>query len=55
MELVRQLACQPEQILLIGDTLHDHEVAEAIGCDCALIMHGHNNVAQLQTANTHSP
>ncbi|MGB0418982.1 MAG: HAD family hydrolase [Opitutales bacterium] len=52
MELMRQLACQPEQILLIGDTLHDHEVAEAIGCDCALIMHGHNNVAQLQTANT---
>ena len=52
MELMRQLACEPEQILLIGDTLHDHEVAEAIGCDCALIMHGHNNVAQLQAANT---
>ena len=52
-ELMRQLACQPEQILLIGDTLHDHEVAEAIGCDCALIMHGHNDIAQLQTANTH--
>lgn len=52
LELKLQLACEPDQILLIGDTLHDHEVAEAIGCDCALIMHGHNNAAQLQTANT---
>ena len=52
LELKRLLACEPKQILLIGDTLHDHEVAEAIGCDCALITHGHNDVAQLQSANT---
>ena len=51
LELKRLLACEPKQILLIGDTLHDHEVAEAIGCDCALITHGHNDVAQLQSAN----
>lgn len=52
LELMCQLACDPKQILLIGDTLHDHEVAETIGCDCALITHGHNNVVQLQAANT---
>ena len=52
LELKRLLSCKPNQILLIGDTLHDYEVAQAIGCDCALITHGHNNLAQLQIANT---
>ena len=30
----------PEAVVLVGDTLHDLEVAEAIGCDCILMTHG---------------
>lgn len=31
----------PKQAVFLGDTLHDAEVAEAIGCDCLLIEGGH--------------
>lgn len=40
---MRRLDCAPHETLLIGDTLHDYEVAQAIGSDCILISHGHNN------------
>lgn len=36
--------------LLIGDTLHDAEVADALGCDCLLVAHGHQNPVQLRRA-----
>lgn len=35
--------------LLIGDTCHDHEVAEAIGADCVLVEGGHNGRELLLT------
>ena len=31
----------PEQTLLLGDTIHDKEVAEALGFKCVLIDIGH--------------
>jgi len=31
----------PHTVVLIGDTAHDHEVAEALGADCLLLHHGH--------------
>lgn len=31
-----------KDVLFIGDTTHDYEVAESIGCDCVLIARGHN-------------
>ena len=34
-------------ILLIGDTIHDFEVAEEINCDCILISHGHQDEERL--------
>lgn len=37
-----QLDWAPEAVVLVGDTLHDLEVAEAIGCDCVLMTHGHH-------------
>ena len=40
--LVNQLQLPPDALLLIGDTLHDYEVARDIGCDCLLVSHGHN-------------
>lgn len=35
------------ELLLIGDTLHDFEVAQAIGADCILLAHGHHNRERL--------
>lgn len=31
----------PKQVLLIGDTYHDYEVALEIDCDCFLVRNGH--------------
>ena len=41
----------PQEILLIGDTLHDYEVAQAIGVNCALIPHGHCSFDRLKQLN----
>jgi len=36
-----ELALKPSEVLFVGDTEHDYEVAEAIGVDCVLIPGGH--------------
>ncbi len=38
------------RVLLIGDTLHDAEVARAMGWDCLLCSAGHQNEARLRAA-----
>lgn len=38
----------PKDILMIGDTLHDAEVAEALGCDIILYTKGHQHPTRLQ-------
>ncbi len=40
--LIQSLSINPTQVLLVGDTTHDAEVAHAIGVDCALIPIGHH-------------
>ena len=40
----------PDTVLLIGDTLHDHEVADALGVGCLLVAHGHQSEEQLARA-----
>jgi phosphoglycolate phosphatase len=51
MELARQFieksSISPGQITLLGDTLHDHEVAETLGCNCILIACGHQPYEKL--------
>ena len=37
----------PEEIVMVGDTLHDAEVAEALGCGCVLYSGGHNDRQRL--------
>lgn len=44
---IEQLDWQPEEVVLIGDTLHDFEVAKAIGTDCILMAHGHHTAERL--------
>ena len=31
----------------MGDTLHDHELAEALGCHCLLYVQGHQTAERL--------
>lgn len=38
---------EPENTLLIGDTIHDYEVAQALKCKCLLLTGGHNSAARL--------
>lgn len=45
--LVKRLNLPPESVLMIGDSLHDHEVAEALGVRCLLIAQGHQSYARL--------
>ena len=47
---VDDLDWDPEEILLIGDTLHDFEVARNLGLNCALVECGHHPRNRLQTA-----
>ncbi len=37
-----------EEVLFIGDTTHDFEVAQSIGCQCVLIARGHNSKEALE-------
>ncbi len=37
----------PEETLMVGDTLHDAEVAQALGFGCILYAGGHNSVRRL--------
>lgn len=45
---VLSLGMDREKIILVGDTLHDYEVAQATGTGCILIAHGHNCEKRLQ-------
>jgi len=45
--LIAALGCDPATVVLIGDSLHDAEVADAIGAACLLIPCGHYSRARL--------
>jgi len=47
-QLLAELGFNGRQILLIGDTIHDYEVAKAITADCILIANGHQQRQKLQ-------
>lgn len=38
-----------DKALLVGDTKHDYEVAQALGADCVLIPNGHQSRAVLES------
>ena len=39
------------KVLLIGDTIHDYEVAQGLNTDCLLISNGHQNNEKLKSLN----
>ena len=46
--LIHEIGVAPEDICMIGDTIHDFEVAESVGISCILIAHGHQSFNRLK-------
>lgn len=44
----RALGLDPARTLLVGDTRHDYEVAQALGFTCLLLEHGHTTRERLE-------
>jgi phosphoglycolate phosphatase len=45
---ITQLGVPPDAAILIGDTTHDFEVAEAMGCRCLLVADGYHPRSKLE-------
>ncbi len=48
-KLLAEMAYEAREVLLIGDTTHDFEVADAIGTDCLSIADGHQQRQKLES------
>lgn len=46
--LLGKLHHAPSKLVLIGDTVHDFEVASELGCSCILVSQGHQSHDRLQ-------
>ncbi len=49
--LIKDYAIDRETAVLIGDTVHDYEAAQAMGISCILIADGHNSKQRLTSCN----
>jgi phosphoglycolate phosphatase len=47
-QLLSEMQVEAHDCLFVGDTLHDKEVAQAIGCPFVLLSIGHQSAARLQ-------
>ena len=50
---VESLNINPNDVLFIGDTLHDLDVARAIGAQCALVAGGHTSYSRLKETDAY--
>ena len=41
MAWVNEISYDSKEIIMVGDTVHDSEVAEAMAIDCVLVENGH--------------
>ena len=48
LELIRNSGIEKSESIIIGDTLHDLEVGQALGIDAVLISHGHQCPTRLR-------
>ncbi|MFA7289911.1 MAG: HAD hydrolase-like protein [Melioribacteraceae bacterium] len=48
LEMIKQIGCPKSEAVLIGDTLHDLDVANEMGIDCILIASGHQPKHRLE-------
>lgn len=51
-ELIDRHSLNKEKTVMIGDTVHDLEVAEAMGVSCILVADGHQNRERLQAVSS---
>ena len=51
IELMERLGNGKGETLVIGDTIHDYEVATEIGADCLLVANGHQSKKKLMTVS----
>jgi phosphoglycolate phosphatase len=51
LKWMKELGFKKGEVLLVGDTLHDCEVAEAIGADSVLLSLGHQSKEKLNKCN----
>ena len=47
-EWVNELHYNAPEVLFVGDTIHDLDVANEIGADCVLLSHGHTSLKRLK-------
>lgn len=50
-QLITKYSIEKEKARIIGDTIHDFEVAESLGIRCILIADGHQSEERLKTTN----
>jgi len=46
--LLAKIGAAKDEVVMIGDTEHDHEVAKELGIPCILLEHGHNERPRLE-------
>jgi phosphoglycolate phosphatase len=47
--MMKDLDLKKSETIMIGDTMHDHEVAASLGIPCILVSHGHQSPARLRS------
>ena len=47
-QLLAGIKVEPDELLLVGDTAHDCEVAAALGCSCVLVRGGHQSDTRIK-------
>ena len=52
IQWMSELPFDRSEVLFVGDTEHDHEVAEALGIDCVLIPGGHQDRPKLEATGS---
>jgi len=48
LDFLRRRGCDPQRALMVGDTVHDWEVAQAMGVRCVLCAAGHQPAEKLR-------
>ena len=51
LDFIKNENINPKETLLIGDSLHDSEVASSINTNCVLIASGHTSKERLLKSN----
>ncbi len=52
IQMISEHGLKPAEVCLVGDTIHDFEVAEEIKCKCILIAAGHQSKERLESTGS---